>query len=224
VALSTAFPQLGGLWSLLTELDFGSLAGLKSLYFKTRAALPALSGVLRLASLDSIGWRNAANSADVLLSKDTADALSFSGNYITGNPMLGANSVAGQSIPVFGGNEVVVVFGTVERDSDAAYNSGTGRYTIPAGKGGDYEIGASIAYAAAPGGVCTCSIYKNTVLLKQSAFIAPGAGQTISVSAPVATLAPGDVIDIRTKHGNVGAQALTAIAALNYFALKRITT
>jgi hypothetical protein len=43
--------------------------------FETETANPAQSGIFRIASGDSIAWRNNANSADVLLSKNTSDQL-----------------------------------------------------------------------------------------------------------------------------------------------------
>lgn len=59
--------------------------------FQSNSSFPALSGILRLASGDSIGWRNNANSGDVLLGKTgiaagnvPADTLTFSGGGIEG--------------------------------------------------------------------------------------------------------------------------------------------
>lgn len=68
--------------------------------FQSNTLNPALSGVIRLASVDGIAWRNNANAADVTLSKTgaaagnvPADTLVFSGGGIegpfisqTGNP------------------------------------------------------------------------------------------------------------------------------------------
>lgn len=45
--------------------------------FISGSANPATSGVLRLASADSICWRNAANSANLCVSKDTNDVLAW---------------------------------------------------------------------------------------------------------------------------------------------------
>ncbi len=43
---------------------------------------PAASGVLRLASTDSIAFRNNGNSADVLLAKNTSDQLTYAGTAV----------------------------------------------------------------------------------------------------------------------------------------------
>lgn len=223
VALATAFPQLnGGTQSLTAELDFGASFGIKSLYYKSRTANPAAAGQIRFGKTDTLSFRNNANGADLALAIDTADALTFNGLNVTGNPILGASTAAGQSI-TNGATEIVVVFGTTEVDTDSGYNAGTGRYTVPTGKGGHYAIGGQIAYNTAPTGTCTASIYKNAALLKKTQFIAPAASQTIQVEATV-VLAAGDIIDIRTLHGNGAPQNLNATAVLNFFWLKRIPT
>jgi hypothetical protein len=47
--------------------------------FISGSANPATSGILRLASGDTVCWRNAANSANLCFSKDTNDLLSWAG-------------------------------------------------------------------------------------------------------------------------------------------------
>lgn len=221
VALATAFPQLGGAWALTSELDFGASFGLKALYLKSETANPAASGVVRLAKTDSIAFRNAANSGDVVLAKDTGDALTFAGNNITGNPMLDASTSAGQSIP--NSTVTIVVFGTVSRDSDSAYNSGTGRYTVPTGKGGDYVITGCIAWTGSVTGTPSVGINKNGSEVRRCQANAPVALQTMEVSA-ILNLAAGDIIDIRATQASGGAVSLAGVTASNFFALKRIPT
>lgn len=48
----------------------------------SQCAFPAQSGVIRLCSTDQINWRNFANLADVVLNKNTSDALTYAGNPI----------------------------------------------------------------------------------------------------------------------------------------------
>jgi hypothetical protein len=68
VALSTgSLQQIGGLFQLTADADFGPNFGLVSSYFKSRSANIASAGVLRLANTDAIKWRNSDNSADVTL-------------------------------------------------------------------------------------------------------------------------------------------------------------
>lgn len=206
------------------DVDLGASGfGLKSAAFKTRAANPSSSGLLRLANGDTVAWRNAGNTADLSLAVDAQNQLTFAGNEVTGNPFLGANTGAAQSIPN-AGVATIVVFGTVETDTDSSYNAGTGRYTVPAGKGGQYEIDASIAWATAAT-TPFVQVFKNAALLKT---IASGGTGTVLAAASMeggtckAVLAAGDVIDIRVGHSSGGAVTLLGVANNNYFSLKRI--
>jgi hypothetical protein len=100
VALATATLQpTGGAFTLTSELDFGPNFGVKQLYLKTETALPAATGVVRLASADTIKWRNNANSADVSLSKDTSDNLLFAATKVLlSGAVLNADINAGAAI------------------------------------------------------------------------------------------------------------------------------
>jgi len=74
--------KAGGAFTLLADVNFGATFGLTSAYYKSRTADISTAGSLRLAQADSIGWRNQANSADLLLSVST-DALRFNGVALT---------------------------------------------------------------------------------------------------------------------------------------------
>jgi hypothetical protein len=155
---------------------------------------------------------NAAGSSASFAAADHVHALAV-------GPMLDVSTSAGQSIP--NASVTIVVFGTVTTDSDSGLNVGTGRYTIPVGKGGDYLITAVVAYNLAQPTFTQALIFKNGVMSKDQIVGNPAAQQTIGVSA-ILRLAAGDIIDIRTQHGNAAAQALAALPDRNYFALKRI--
>lgn len=73
--------KAGGTFTLLADVDFGATYGLVSGYYKTRTANLSTAGSLRLAQADSIGWRNNANSANLLLSV-SSDVLQFNGTPI----------------------------------------------------------------------------------------------------------------------------------------------
>lgn len=82
--------KAGGSFSLTAEVDFGATFGLKSTYFKSRAASPATAGQVRLGNTESISWRNAANGANLALLVNASNLLEFNGtaiqpvgNYIT---------------------------------------------------------------------------------------------------------------------------------------------
>lgn len=75
--------KAGGLFQLLAEVDFGTSYGVKSLYYKSRTANIASTGVVRLARADEINWRNQANSADLALAVNSSDQLTFDGTVIS---------------------------------------------------------------------------------------------------------------------------------------------
>ena len=83
IALSTGTLQRsGGSFTLTAELDFGNAYGLKGAYYKSSAANPSSAGILRLGNNESIGWRNAANSADYLLKVNASNEFQFNGTKI----------------------------------------------------------------------------------------------------------------------------------------------
>lgn len=137
------------------------------------------------------------------------------------NPALGATSAAAQSIP--NGTTSIVVFGTVERDSDTAYNSVSGRFTVPANKGGDYEVISSFSYAAAQTGAVFAFIYKNGSEVKRYQVVNPTAGLSLNISAILFACAAGDIIDIRTAQPAGTAQSLAGTALMTYLAIKRLS-
>lgn len=69
----------GGSFILTAEVDLGSNYGLKVPYIKTGTANPSTSGMLRLTNDEGIGWRNQANSANLVLKVNSSDKLDFGG-------------------------------------------------------------------------------------------------------------------------------------------------
>ncbi len=76
--------KAGGSFILLDEVDFGPTYGLKAAYLKTRTTNPSTVGLVRMARVDSIGWRNQANSANLLLGVNSINQLTFDGTPIVG--------------------------------------------------------------------------------------------------------------------------------------------
>lgn len=66
----------GGSIPLTSDADFGAAFGLTSIYYKSRSANIASTGVLRLANTDLVGWRNGANDGDLSLTV-ASDRLQF---------------------------------------------------------------------------------------------------------------------------------------------------
>jgi hypothetical protein len=187
--------------------------------FISNTANPAATGIVRLAKTDAVSFRNNANTADLPVAISAADALTFGGVPVAlapGYAALLATTAAGQSIP--SAAVTIVVFGTVELDTDTAYNAATGRYTVPTGKGGRYGISAGLNFAASVTGTAQLSIYKTAALVRQQQMTNP-TGTSLTISSPL-NLAAGDVIDIRINQQSGSAQALSAVAAQNFFCIE----
>lgn len=72
--------KAGGLFLLLSEVDFGPNYGLKSIYFKSNHPVLPTDGILRLARTDYIAWRDEGDLNDLYLSVNASDELLFNGN------------------------------------------------------------------------------------------------------------------------------------------------
>lgn len=90
-ASSHLLQKTGGTFTLGADVDFGSSFGLKSAYYKSRHATPATTGQIRLGNTEGIFWRNAANGANLGLSVDASNILTFNGNPIIGTAALTAS-------------------------------------------------------------------------------------------------------------------------------------
>ena len=80
---NNALPKSGGSFTLTAEVDFGGLFGQKSLYYKSRGSNTATLGVVRLASGESIAWRNADNTQNLEFKVNNSNQLEFNGTPIT---------------------------------------------------------------------------------------------------------------------------------------------
>lgn len=78
IAISTnVLQRSGGSFVLTSEVDFGNSFGVKLPYIKSVATNPSGTGIVRLGNNESIGWRNAANNADLLLTTNASNVLQF---------------------------------------------------------------------------------------------------------------------------------------------------
>jgi hypothetical protein len=93
IAISTTVLQkTGGAFALTADANFGASKGLIALYIKSYTAdlagYVSTTGVIRLGNAESVGWRNAANSADKLLTVNASDKLAFDGGTgVTGTEL-----------------------------------------------------------------------------------------------------------------------------------------
>ena len=67
---SNMLQKNGGSFALTNDADFGSTKGLIAAYFKSASSNIAGAGAVRLSNTDDIGFRNAGNDGDLLLSAD----------------------------------------------------------------------------------------------------------------------------------------------------------
>lgn len=74
---SGALQKTGGTFTLSAEVNFGATYGLKSVYLKSQASNPASTGIIRLGNTEAIGWRNAANNADLSISVNASNKFTF---------------------------------------------------------------------------------------------------------------------------------------------------
>lgn len=76
ISANTLQPS-GGTFTLGADVDFGASFGLKVSYIKSRATNISSAGVLRLGNAEMLGWRNAANSANLTLGVNASNWLQF---------------------------------------------------------------------------------------------------------------------------------------------------
>ncbi|WP_374028330.1 hypothetical protein ACES2J_08335 [Bdellovibrio bacteriovorus] len=84
---------------LQQETSFGASYGLKVAYVKSQATNPSGTGILRMGNNESVGWRNAGNTADLSLKVNSSDVLEFNGTSISvgGSPVQPQMSVSDTS-------------------------------------------------------------------------------------------------------------------------------
>lgn len=97
ISANTLQPS-GGTFTLTAEVNTGATYGFKVPYIKGPTVNPSSVGVLRLAESDSIGWRNNANGADLLLAVDNSDRLTFNGVVL---PTATAASVQDSTFSIY---------------------------------------------------------------------------------------------------------------------------
>jgi microcystin-dependent protein len=90
---SSALSPAGGIFTLTADVNFGTSFGLLATYYKSSSSNIAGTGILRLANTDTVGWRNFANSADLLLGVNASNALTFNGVPIGATAALTLNHI-----------------------------------------------------------------------------------------------------------------------------------
>lgn len=71
--------KAGGSFTLTADVNFGTSFGLIAQYLTSANANSASAGIVRLANADTIKWRNAANNADLALTVNASNQLTYNG-------------------------------------------------------------------------------------------------------------------------------------------------
>lgn len=97
-AVTTGMLQkAGGLFQLLSEVDFGTDYGLRSIYYRTRTVNNSTTGQVRFSRSDVLSWRNEANGADLPLGVNSSDQLTFNGAPIELSTLTDGHIFVGNS-------------------------------------------------------------------------------------------------------------------------------
>lgn len=229
---SGTLQKSGGAFTLTADANFGGTYGLVAQYFTSRTALPATAGQVRLANVDTIKWRNAANSAHLTLGTDATDNLEFEGvdvvtvsgtqtltnktvTNLKDNTRAYARATRGtsQAIPNTGDN--IVDFATVELDSRSGITTGASwKYTVQSGHDGLYLVsGQANLDAIASAGQGVLKLYKNGTVYARLDRVAASAVTFHTSGSTIISLVAGDYIDLRlfqdssTGNRNTGGAA-----------------
>lgn len=109
---NNALAKSGGTFTLTAEVDFGGTAGLKALSYKSRGTNVSSTGILRLANAESVGWRNAANGADILLTVDSSDRLTFGGVVVLSSAGIVQVAAGGTGIASYTSGDLLYATGS----------------------------------------------------------------------------------------------------------------
>ena len=150
--------------------------------------------------------------------------LDVNGLIKSGAPSFSARCSTSQSLAT--GVEAVIIFNSEDHDTDDAYDTSTGEFTVPAGKGGVYQINAHLGIDDVNSGfIVRLRVFKNgsTFYGMRSQNIGAATNSICSTSiSATATLAAGDVIKCMGFHNDTeGAQPIEADA--NGFSMFRLS-
>lgn len=223
VAQATGLLQkAGGTFTLTAEVDFGATYGLKSAYFKSRAANPSTAGVVRLGNTESISWRNAANGANLALTVGVDNLLAFNGtaiqpagNYITA--LTGNVTASGPGSVVATIAAGVIVNSMVSGSAAIAYSKLNLATSIV---NGDISGSAAIAYSKLnlTGGIVNADVSGSAAIAYSKLNLATSiVNADISASAAIAysklNLSLGIVNGDISASAAIGLSKLAAVTA-----------
>ena len=150
--------------------------------------------------------------------------LDVNGLIKSGAPSFSARRNTTQNLDT--STEDVIIFNSEDHDTDDAYNTSTGEFTVPSGKGGVYQINAHLGIDDVNSGfIVRLRVFKNGSqfygMRSQNIGAATNSITTTHISA-TATLAAGDVIKCMGFHNDTeGAQPIEVDA--NGFSMFRLS-
>lgn len=126
----------GGSFPLTADVNFGPNFGLLSKYFETRSASPSTAGTIRLSSADAgIGFRNNANTGDLILTTNALDRLTYPGGLeVDGSVLPSTDGSWNLGLPFHNFLALHI------RDIYAYDNSGHAVFIHPSDPTTDYEM------------------------------------------------------------------------------------
>lgn len=169
--------KAGGSFTLTSEVNFGASFGLKVLSIKSQETNIASTGYLRLGNASpGVVWRNAANSADLALTVNASNQLTFNG--------IGIGATTSLS------NTHILVGNASNQPADVAMSgditiTNTGVTAIGAGKVLDANVGSAAAIALSK---LAASTGFSWYVANTSGVLTP---QTVTASRAVATDSSG---------------------------------
>ena len=195
-----ALQPTGGLFSLSADVDFGSNFGLESIYYKSRTANIATVGIVRLARVDGVVWRNQANGGDLILGVDALDRLTFNGIVLESDTLPSSQIFVGN-----GSNESTAVAMTGDLGID---NTGLTAIT------GDVIVNADINTAAGIVFSKMAALTTNAFLVTNGSGFAQASVWSYDVSTNIVTTGTEDALRFVDSGSNyVGIVAPTTITA-----------
>lgn len=165
-ALSTG----GGAMTLTADLDLGDTYGIIAPYFKSGSATISSTGIVRFANNEGLGWRNAGNSADLILKVDSGNRLEFDGADIP--TISSTDTLTNKTLTSPKINENVALTTTATRLN---YLTNAAGYTGENGTNLVFGTNATLITPTLQGNTTAASINK-------VAITAPATGSTLTIA------------------------------------------
>ena len=146
------------------------------------------------------------------------------GSYVSCSASYGTS--AGQSIP--NTTDTIIVYGTLNHDTDAAFSSATGNFIVPAGKGGKYLMINAVTYSGFTAGASNflySTLEKNGAYFQHPVTFKPQNGVNHSwgfLFSTIISAAAGDILRVRTHQSTGAPRSLVPGTQNNYISYTRI--